>query len=336
MTQTKPSDERRGVYHSSVSPQGEDAKNLAPSLTELSERDRPWTTHRTESDAIAQHYAGTEFNRYTERISQCANFLDFKLAPDKSAGVYRLKLSSAYFCHVRTCQVCSWRKSLAAKARAYEALPKVIADHPKARFLFLTLTAKNCDIGELNAYIKWMNKGFGRLVKLKDFPAMGYLKTVEVTRGRDGKSAHPHFHVLIFAKSSYFGRDYIKQADWVQMWRDSLRVDYNPILDVQALKNNGSLVALIAEVIKYQTKPATLVHSEREWFLEYTRQMHHVRSISFGGVFKEYFKKMKKDVDDQEMIQGDSMPDDDTPDEGHLYFGWRYREKKYRMIDGVS
>nr|AAD13846.1 OrfB [Leptolyngbya sp. PCC 6402] len=37
------------------------------------------------------------------------------------------------------------------KARAYKTLPKVVADYPTARYLFLTLTVKNCAITDPSA-----------------------------------------------------------------------------------------------------------------------------------------------------------------------------------------
>jgi hypothetical protein len=167
------------------------------------------------------------------------------------------------------------------------------------------------------------------MTKLKDFPAIGYLKTTEVTKGRDGISAHPHFHLLVMTKSTFFGRNYIRQAEWVEIWQKCLRVDYKPVLDVQALKAESSPVALLAEIIKYQCKPNDLVLSDREWFLELTRQLHRTKAIAFGGVFKEYFRELEKEPTDEDLIGDDGL---EEVDEGHLYFGWKRTEQKYRMV----
>jgi plasmid rolling circle replication initiator protein Rep len=303
--------------------------NSSPALSELSKRDRIWDTHRYESDRVANHYEGIdEFQKYADRIKACSELLNFRLVPDNSDGTYKLKLAAAHFCHCRHCIVCTWRKSLRQKARAYQILPKLLDDYPTARFLFVTLTVKNCKITELRDTILWMNKGFARLSQLKDWPALGYIKTAEVTRGRDGYSAHPHFHVLLMVKASYFGVNYINQREWVAMWRKSARLDYNPVLDVQALKSKSSLVALLAEVIKYQCKPSTLVYSEREWFLELTRQLHRTKAIAIGGVFREYFRELEREPED--LIGDDG---EGEVDEGRLLFNWRRIEKRYRMID---
>lgn len=313
-----------------IPPPSKKSNPKSPSLTDLSPHDKPWDVHRAESDQISLNYAGSEFDKYSERINDCAQFLGFGLAPDGQKGVYRLKLRTARFCHVRTCMVCAWRRSLMYKARAYRVLPQVVADYPTARYLFVTLTLKNCPVTELKESILHLNKSFGRLARLKDFPAIGYIKTVEVTRGRRG-DAHPHLHILMMVKASYFSTGYIKKKEWCAWWKRAAKVDYTPILDVQAVKPSDSPVGLLAEVIKYQTKPNDLIFSDREWFLEYTRQIKGTKAFALGGVFKEYFRELDKEETTDEMI-GNTESQDDV-DEGELYFKWKYNEKKYRMFE---
>lgn len=304
-------------------------ENNAPTLSELSPNDKPWAKHRYESDQIQGHYEGV-YERYAERISECSQLLDFRLVPDKREQSYRLKLSSTRLCHVRTCQVCSWRRSLMYKARAYKCLPAFIEDHPTTRYLFLTLTMKNCEVVDLRKTLSHLNKSFSRLTRLKLWPGIGHLKTVEITRGRDGTSAHPHLHVLIALNSAYYGRGYIKKKRWIDMWQQSLRVDYRPILDVQAINVKDSPLGLLAELIKYQTKPNDLIFADKSWFLEYTKQIHGTKAFALGGEFREYFREMTAEETDEEMINGSDG--EAEVDEGHLLFGWKKRERKYRMI----
>ena len=315
-----------------IPPPSKKSNTQSPSLSEISPTptDKSWDVHRKESDQISLNYAGTEFDKYSERIDDCAQFLGFGLAPDAQKGVYRLKLRTAKFCHVRTCMVCSWRRSLMYKARAYKALPGFIADYPTARYLFVTLTLKNCPVDELKQNILHLNKSFSRMARLKDFPALGYIKTVEVTRSKRG-DAHPHLHVLMAVRASYFSRNYISKKEWCAWWKRSAKVDYTPILDVQAIKPSDSPLGLLAEVVKYQTKPNDLIFSDREWFLEYTRQIKGTKAFALGGLFKDYFKELEKDETSEEMIGNDETQD--GIDEGELYFNWRYNEKKYRMAD---
>jgi hypothetical protein len=127
--------------------------------------------------------------------------------------------------------------------------------------------------------------------------------------------------------SSYFGRNYMKQSEWVEMWRRSLQIDYNPVLDVQAVKQGSTPIELVPELLKYCTKESDLV-ADREWFLELTRQMNRMKCVTTGGFFKEYLKELEEEP---EGLIGES----DTPegeDETSLYFGWKRKDKRYRMI----
>ncbi|MDI4756219.1 protein rep, partial [Salmonella enterica subsp. enterica serovar Kentucky] len=36
-----------------------------------------------------------------------------------------------------------------ACTRFYQSLPKIVADYPDARWMFVTLTVRNCDIADL-------------------------------------------------------------------------------------------------------------------------------------------------------------------------------------------
>ena len=301
----------------------------SPSLTDLSPRDKPWDKHRSNSDRVAKHYSGSDFHRYSERMTFCSELLDFTLKPTDDES-YALKLSSARFCRVRHCPVCQWRRSLAWKAKAYKVLPQIVDKYPKHRWLFLTLTQRNCKITELRETIQLMNKAFKRLTELKAFPAIGWLRSLEVTRGKDG-FAHPHFHCLLMVPCGYFARDYIKQAEWVAMWRKCLRLDYDPVLDVQAIKSGRKPTDLVPELLKYCTKESDMT-VDREWLLELTRQMHKLRAIATGGVLKEYLKALEDEPEDLIHVDGDEEAIVSEEDETHLFFGWKQKEKQYRLV----
>ena len=314
-----------GVASSSLLPESE-SSNHTPALSDLSPRDKPWDKHRGFADRVEGLYAGSEFHRLSDRIHYCSELLEFGLGGEGNRP--KLKLKAARFCRVRHCPVCQWRRSLMWKAKAYKVLPKIVEAYPKYRWLFVTLTQKNVAISELKKTLVDMNRAFQRLSQLKAFPAIGWLRSTEVTRGRDG-NAHPHFHCLLIVPSSYFsGRSYLKQSDWVTMWRKALRLDYNPVLDVQAVKQGSKPMELVPELLKYCTKESDLV-ADREWFLELTRQMHKMKCVTTGGVLKEYLKELEQEPED---LIGES-DESETADDGNLYFGWKRQDKRYRLVD---
>jgi plasmid rolling circle replication initiator protein Rep len=296
-----------------------------PSLSALSPTDKPWDKHRTNSTTVERHYRASEsYQGYADRMSLCSLFLGFRLVPTDES--LKLKLSSAHFCRVRWCPVCQWRRSLMWKAKTAKILPSVIEAYPTYRWLFLTLTVKNCPIGELRSTLAHLNKSFERLSKLKAFPGQGWLRAAEVTRSKDG-TAHPHFHVLLMVKPTYFSKHYLSVEKWKEMWAQSLRIDYTPQVDVKAIKCNDNLSGILSEVVKYQVKESDLI-ADRDWFLELTKQLHKTRAISSGGILKEYLRELE---DEPEDLIGDDGEIQDTL--GELYFAWMQHYQQYKQVE---
>lgn len=222
------------------------------------------------------------------------------------------------------------------QARFFQALPSLVAQYDKSRWLFLTLTVRNCAIEDLADTLKAMNAAFKRMEKRKDLsPVQGWIKTTEVTRGKDG-SAHPHFHCLLMVPPSWFsGIAYIKQSRWVELWAECLRVDYLPNVDIRTVKTKSGdrvddvatqLQFAVAETLKYSVKPEDMV-SEPEWFLEMTRQLHKKRFIATGGSLKDILKLEQESNDD--LVIADDVADGDD-DGKRIAFAWNMDKKRYR------
>ncbi len=54
----------------------------------------------------------------------------------------------------------------------YQSLPRIVAEYAAARWMFLTLTVRNCAIGELGETMNRMNAAFQRLKDRKEFRAV--------------------------------------------------------------------------------------------------------------------------------------------------------------------
>ncbi len=243
-------------------------------LSDISARDKPWDVNKGLSQKVAQLYQGTICDRLYGKINGCAGQLQFGWVSDPKTGEARLKLKSALFCRSRLCMTCQWRKALMWTGRFLQAMPAILRDYPSARFIFLTLTVRNCELSDLRPTLEHMNKSWRRMSQRKSFPAIGFVKSMEVTRNWDvsykgayqgrlgGKTldkwkkdhkgykakelvlkatteVHPHFHALLMVEPGYFaGHSYLSQSDWTELWRSCLRIDYTPIVDVKAVKPN--------------------------------------------------------------------------------------------------
>ena len=341
-------------FYTQAPPEGYDLQ-----LCRLSNRDLVWDTHRTQTMYVEQIYnAENEFEKYAQRMFECSGWLKFGF--NEKNG---LVLKQANFCRVRYCPVCQWRKSLLWKALMYQSYPAIREEHPKHRFIFLTLTIKNPHISELRSTLDLMNKSWKKLTKRKEFLAVcdGWIRTTEVARPKlprkskkdkiiycpktKNTHAHPHFHIILMVKPSYFSHGYLKQSDWVRLWRECLSVDYDPVVDVRTVKpkKGGHVVDgmeleeaiknAIAETLKYATKPDEILHDcenpeSREWFYELTRQTHKMRFVASGGALKNAIKDEKK-ITNQEMIQTGNDDEVEQTDEKRLNFTYYRNKKKY-------
>jgi plasmid rolling circle replication initiator protein Rep len=222
------------------------------------------------------------------------------------------------------------------KARLGKVLPLIQQDYPKVRWLHLTLTIRTCEITSLRDNLKLMNAAWKRLTLLKIFPAIGWFKSLEITRVKDGK-AHPHFHILLMVEPGYFaGKNYIKQKQWVEIWKQSLRVDYDPGAHIQAIKdiNSGDTVLdAVKEVAKYTVKGDDLV-AEQEWLVEYTRQVHKMRAIAVGGILKKYLSE--EEATNDELVAGDSESKPEDITDPYYFAHWDKPDGRYTIDNANS
>lgn len=298
-------------------------------LSELSEKGKTWDKHKANADKVSKYYASggkSHLHNYAQRINNCANWLKFRLVPDDNGSI-SLELSDARFCRVRYCSVCQWRRSLMWKAKAYKIMPKVVAEYPKYRWIFITLTIKNCKIEELRTTLNWLNRSFKRLTELKVWVAKGWIKSVEVTKGRERLSAHPHLHVLAMVPPSYFSHHYISHSRWIELWQKCLRVDYQPVVHVRAIAKDKNPNVIVPEILKYQVKESDLV-VDRTWFLELTRQLHNTRAIALGGVLRGYMRELN--LETWEKLASNYQKSDRTEEE-NLYCVWKHQGDKYKI-----
>lgn len=304
-------------------------------LEQVSPTDKNWNEHRADTLAVEQiYFQELEFQRYSERLHDCSGFLQFGI------GENGLVLRQASFCRVRYCPVCQWRKSMYWRAMMLSNIDEIRENYPKHRWVFLTLTVKNCEITDLKETLKHMNNAWSKLRKRKVFDGVvdGWIRTTEVTRGKDGdNSAHPHFHCLLMVKSNYFTKNYIKQTEWRGLWQSCLKVDYLPVVNVKAVANKSKrkthsdgIEQAICETLKYSVKPADIMgdgsKKSNDWFFELTRQTHKMRFVATGGALKDMFKK--EELTDEEMLATGAGEEEET-DERRLAFLFNRSKKKY-------
>lgn len=157
--------------------------------------------------------------------------------------------------------------------------------------------------------------------------------------------------------SRYFKNGYISQKQWRELWRESLRVDYDPRVDIRVVKPHKQsntdtsesevevqpidegLATAIRYTLKYSTKPDDFLSTDtsvtqldkesQEWILGITKQMHKRRAIALGGIFKKYMSE----ADPQNLVVDESSTDTgETQDsDPRVTYVWRDEVTNYLL-----
>lgn len=276
-------------------------------------KDRNWRGRKILSLKLADIFEELGYKQtLVERIATCGDTLRFIRREDGS-----LKLYQAYFCKNKLCPMCNWRRSMKYSYQTSRIVDEAIKEQPKGRFLFLTLTVKNVLGIELNDTISSLTKSFDRLFKRAKVQKnlIGYLRSVEVTYNEKENTYHPHIHVLMMVNPSYFsgaGNNYITQKEWGDMWSQSLKVDYVPMIDIRSVKEKGKgLKGAILETAKYPTKPIELDIENKQVVDDLYKGLYRKRQLGYGGLFKEIKKQFQlDDVENGNLIQTSGEIDD--------------------------
>ncbi len=317
---------------------------------------RDWRGKKVRSSLMAAHYEGLEkrtdapyYGKKAEKVSDCAECLTFRR--DNETG--RLRLYQAYFCKVRLCPMCAWRRSL--KIAYHNKLIVEEANRQyKPAWIFLTLTVRNVDGDHLKQAISDMMKGFNRLMKYKkvNSSALGYFRALEITKNHEENTYHPHFHVLVPVKKSYFtGKSYIKQAEWTSLWKRAMKLDYTPIVHVQRVKGKKGINAeaiekevreameeqkAILEISKYPVKDIDVIRGnevteenlDTVYYLDDALSAR--RLIGYGGILKEIHKELNlTDAEDGDLVRIEEDDDEVANETFEVMAHWHVGIKNY-------
>jgi plasmid rolling circle replication initiator protein Rep len=225
------------------------------------------------------------------------------------------------------------------QARLYQALPRLLTDFPDSRFLFLTLTIRNCRVDALRYTLGVLSQGWKRLIELRTWPAQGWIRAVEITRSKDS-SAHPHYHSLLMVPATYFAADYLKQRKWAELWQHCLRINYTPVVDVRVIKQSRKrswlkvnqvsipqMWSIVTEILKYSVKPSDMIR-DHAWFLAMSDQVLKTRAVAVGGVLKQYLRERGH----EDLTQEPGEEEAAAKEAERLFFGWKQEVRRYRRL----
>lgn len=235
-------------------------------------KDNKWKERHLIKNDLADSYKRIGSNKYY-RVLDCSTFLEFR----RYIETNERSLNKANFCKVPLCPMCSWRRSM----KIFGQVSKVMnyaEENYNYRYIFLTLTVKNCYGEDLRDTLDLLMNSFGKLYRRKGFKqaVKGYFRSLEITydsdefvtsdmyngnfekriksrksyydrwnlkigdRNPNFNKYHPHFHIILAVNDSYFTdpKYYLSQKDWTSLWQSCLKVDYSPRVDVRRIRED--------------------------------------------------------------------------------------------------
>lgn len=291
-----------------------------------------YNSKKQRNQVVAEFAKGYISPKRVDEVKCCCSWIKFVENREGDAS----KWLEANSCNWRFCPLCSMRKSYRDALKIATVMAWIADEHTKD-FIFLTLTVPNVKADKLRDTIDEMNKGWSRLFDrraIADHACHGYLRKFEMTHdyqriisqdmwdgvnSHNGKpragyftrlglkvgdknpnfdTYHPHFHAIIVVNKSYFkSRDYISQAKWLEMWRESMRNPAITQVDIRRVNRRADSVEIagsfdVKEFAKYSAKDFDFIVNA-EVFDVFYHGLKGRRHHTFNGLFSTGNKKFK-------------------------------------------
>lgn len=290
--------------------------NIA-SESQLIDGSNDWNHKKNKNLELSEVYKRLGIENKAFKIKNCGTYLEFKRFKKDN----EFKLYNANFCKQRLCPMCSWRRSKKIFGQVSKIM-ETLTREKTYRFIFLTLTQKNVEGKKLNDELDKIFKAWNSFTKRKQFKhsVVGWFRALEITHNVDEQSEnydtyHPHFHVILMVEQSYFTdkEKYISKKLMMQLWRSALKIDYDPTVFIETVKNKKGkgIAGVVAEVAKYTVKEDDFIISDNEELTDQSvsildQAMTNRRLIAFGGKMKEVHKLLNlDDAENGDLINTD-------------------------------
>ncbi len=336
-------------YESKTSPQESPTVSLYTVLDDKSSTGKQidWRGKKEKSLKISGLYGDLKQQTKSERVGTCGNYLEFKSYSDGQK-----KLHKAYFCRNRLCPMCNWRRSRKIFGQLSKIMNYIAVNNVGTRYLFLTLTLKNCKGADLHNTVDTLLQGYKLLFEhrsiRKNKTILGSYRCLEVThninrRSKSYDTYHPHLHIVLAVSPDYFSLDnYIpaiqstgKKKSWQDLWKTCIKADYDPIIYIEAVDDTAGARL---EVSKYPLKDVDILGQPYQKQLEtlelYDTVLAGRRLVGFKGIFNSVRKQLKlDDVTDGDLINTD-IDDGLNPDLGYIIerYRWYVGYNNYTLI----
>ncbi|MGU9527155.1 protein rep, partial [Clostridium perfringens] len=144
---------------------------------------------------------------------------------------------------------------------------------------------------------------------------------------------------ILMVNKSYFKKPdkYLTQKDWTNLWKDCLKVNYTPIVNVKAFKTSGKEQTRksICEVAKYTVKDNDYLFENIEMTDNTVAILNNVlkgrRLIAFGKEFRKIHKELNLDDAEKGDLINTDVDDTVRPEIEEIIenYKWNFGFKQY-------
>ena len=265
--------------------------NNANLLDKREKRKFNFLDYKLKSEQLEKIFIDLKNYNKAEQIHHCSTYLEFLYNQTKKD----LRLKKINSCKYRLCFVCNWRKSLKIYSFMRQCYDEIKRQDKKARFLFLTLTNKNCKLEDLPNTVDEILRAFTKFRKRKELQFLkGIVRSLEITVDREKiitihmfnrkrdyykkqglkvgdlnpnyMMCNVHIHSILhtnYNDYTRYGDNWLKQSEIALLWQDCLKVNYIPVVDIRAFKAKKDIEKghEFAEMSKYTVKSSDILKS---------------------------------------------------------------------------
>lgn len=265
--------------------------NNANLLDKREKRKFNFLEYKLKSEQLEKIFVSLKNYNKAEQVHHCSTYLEFLYNQTKKD----LKLKKINSCKYRLCFVCNWRKSLKIYSFMRQCYDEIHRQEKKARFLFLTLTNKNCCLEDLPNTVDEILKAFTKFRKRKELQFLkGIVRSLEITIDREKTitvhmfnkkreyykkqglkvgDVNPNYmmcnvHIHSILHTNYndytrYGGNWLEQSKIALLWQDCLKVNYIPVVDIRSFKpkKEAEKGHEFAEMSKYTVKSSDILKS---------------------------------------------------------------------------
>lgn len=227
-------------------------------------KQRRWRQLKAANMALGQGLRDIDKEERANAVLNCGHF--FKVHHFEKGSVPAPEMRE---CGDPACLLGQLRRARKHFGRYSQIISKYLDKNRTLQGLFVTFTESDGPLHEFSQRVDRMLKAGGRLKRQKAIKSVvrAWVGSLEVTINPETWTAHIHRHEIWFVDRSYFragNPNYISHEKLKAAWRQALGADYDPIVDIRALRGISYPLGdegrkSLSEVLKYVFAPSSLV-----------------------------------------------------------------------------